>query len=233
MLKCSDIIIVLLYIDRAQALLIHCNITAAQANPSFCHASISQQKGDPLNTIRQPFATSDWLRVFDGEMKACVCILCRFTEVESSFITSAISYLSPGTSFCNMLSVSHALHRITPSNSALWPSGASICSERALYSFRLPYMCVCTRVCSMSLCMGLYIFASVAMCMCNCRMQNAPVCICVFILLDSWAPPAAVELVISRSGWRAMETNSTDVTSPPGRVPTENITATPLRDCLQ
>lgn len=61
---------------------------------------------------------------------------------------------------------------------------------------------------------------------------SAPVCIYVFILHNSRALPTVVELVISRSGWRAMEAKSTDVTSPPGWVLTENNTAFPLSETL-
>lgn len=58
--------------------------------------------------------------------------------------------------------------------------------------------------------------------------SSPPTCVCVLMLLHRRAPPAAVELVISSSGWRAMETKSADVTSPPGYVLTESIISTPL-----
>lgn len=64
------------------------------------------------------------------------------------------------------------------------------------------------------------IFASVVMCVWLVKKR-----FCLFVLLGTM--PAEVELVISRSGCRAKETNSTDVTSPQGWVLlTENITAT-------
>lgn len=63
------------------------------------------------------------------------------SHLSSHLLFCATTYLFPGMSFCSMLKVSHASHRLLTS-SALWPCGASICSERALYSFGLPYMCV-------------------------------------------------------------------------------------------
>lgn len=81
---------------------------------------------------------------------------------------------------------------------------------------------------------GLYIFASAVVCVYVWLQKAALLCasVCLFCLIVELRQQQ-VELVISRSGWRAMETNSTDVTSPPGWAPTENITAIPLRDCLQ
>lgn len=102
-----------------------------------------------------------------------------------------------------------------------------------LDSLSCVYVHVCVRVPHVFMHGFIYLCIRGRVCVCVIAECSAPVCICVFILLDSRAPPAAAELVISRSGWRAMETNSTDVTSPPGWVPAENITATPLRDCLQ
>lgn len=89
--------------------------------------------------------------------------------------------------------------------------------------------CFCAYVCSIYLYILDYIlYLSIHGRVCVC----APVCIYVFILHNSRALPTVVELVISRSGWRAMEAKSTDVTSLPGWVLTENNTAFPLSETL-
>lgn len=120
------------------------NITAAWVNPIMLLKGILW-----ISDSRCSFATSNQVWVSDGKKKwKCMCahsVLCLFTQVESSFITSAvfpaISYFSPGVLFCNILNVSHASQR-SLSNAALWSSGASICSGKGLYSLRLSYKCV-------------------------------------------------------------------------------------------
>lgn len=234
--ECSDIIIVLVCIDRAQALMIHSILLFFFR---FLPCFNLKKRGSSEHWLEtflchEQLTQSVWWRNESVcEHIAFFVISQKWSHLSSHLPFRIISDFSPGMSFCNMLNVSHASHR-SLSNSALWSSGASICSdERALYSFRLPYVCV--HVCLYAWGYKSLRCGCVRVCVCVCMVPkySAPVCICVFALPDSWALPAAVELVISRSCWRAMKTNSTDVTSPPGWVLTESITTTPLRDCLQ
>lgn len=194
---------------------VNAETTVQQTNTAFHLASRSRNgtlRKTQLKMLLLPQATT-----FDGEMKKRSHFFVKHffvVDVESSFTTSVVSYLSPGVSFCSVLNVSHASHG-SLSNSALWSSGASICSAVVFYS-----ICLCAYVC-------------LVVCMQYVRRQKAalPHAFACSFLLHRCAPPAAVELVISGAGWRAMETKSTDVTSPPGCVLTENIISTPLWDC--
>lgn len=234
--ECSDIIIVLVCIDRAQALMIHSILLFFFS--IFCHASISK-KGDPLNTdSRRSFATSNWRRVFDGEMKAYVSTLrslsfhrsgvifhhiCRFALfpifLQACPFVTCWMWVMHHTGLCQTLPSGLLVHR------------SALMREPCIHLDSLMCVCMCVSMHeAINLCV---VVVCVCVCVCMVPKYSAPVCICVFALPDSWALPAAVELVISRSCWRAMKTNSTDVTSPPGWVLTESITTTPLRDCLQ
>lgn len=100
-------------------------------------------------------------------------------KVKSSFTTSAVSYLSPGMSFCNMLNVSHASHW-PRSDSALWSSGALIWSEIAPYSMFLHmHLCICVFYVSICISIYIYIYMSAYVCsICGYKKQPSYVRLC-------------------------------------------------------
>lgn len=204
-----------------------CNIPAAQVIPIFCHAR--------QHTARRnaPFAKSNWLRVFDGEMKAYVRTQCSLSLHRSGVIFHHICRFALFPTFlqacpfvkCWMWDMHHTGHCQTlPSGPLMHRSTLrKFCIH---FDSHTPVSVLCLYVCD-----HIDIYPCVCDYVCMVAECRAPACICVFVLFESWAPPAAAaELVIARSGFRAMETNSADVTSPPGWVLTDNFTATPLRD---
>lgn len=124
-----------------------------------------------------------------------------------------ISCFSPGTSFCNALAVSHASHRSRFPPGRLMhrsPPVEPACFVSASLHARRSVRCLRGAACE-NVCRFLHVSAR---------------SFCLMVEVHR-------QLVIPRSGCKAVEINSTDVTSPPGCVLTENTTTISLRECQQ
>lgn len=95
-------------------------------------------------------------------------------KVKSSFTTFAVSYLSPGMSFCNMLNVSHASHW-PRSDSALWSSGHRSGLRVCLHM----HLCICLHLCTY---IYTHIYMSAYVCsICGYKKQPSYVRLCAHV----------------------------------------------------